>query len=304
MSFLKLIRYKNLLFIILTQIFIQYGLLLPLKAASALAPIVFLLLVLATLCIAAAGNIINDIYDIEIDTINKPEKVIIGKKISDSSANKLYILLSVIGVGIGFVVANKIGKPSFAAIFVGISALLYLYASYLKGIPIVGNLIISLLVSLSLIIVGLFSLLPAITEQNIASQTVVFRIILFYSLFAFLLNFIREIVKDVEDINGDRNLGLNTLPIVIGRKRTIRIVFLLGAISVASIVIYMYEKLYNSEVLMLYFLFAIVAPLLYFCVKAWDAKKAKEYAFLSKLLKLIMFLGICSIPLYQFVILE
>ncbi|SRX75074.1 geranylgeranylglycerol-phosphate geranylgeranyltransferase [Aequorivita antarctica] len=302
MNYLNLIRYQNLLFIALTQVFIKYGLFQPFSAETVLNTFSFSLLVIATLCIAAAGNIINDIYDVEIDKINKPNKVLIGKKISESNANLLFIFLNVIGVGIGFYLANSIGKPGFAALFIIFSALLYLYASYLKGMPLIGNLLISTLVAMSLIIVPLFDLLPAITLQNQTTQSAVFKIVLFYALFAFCINLIREIVKDLQDINGDKKGGMNTLAIALGRKRTTAIVFSLGGFMVLGVVFYMYEHLYNQQILMLYFLFAIVAPLLYFCIKSWDAATMKEYGFLSKLLKIIMFLGICSIPLFSLTI--
>ncbi|AFL82425.1 4-hydroxybenzoate polyprenyltransferase-like prenyltransferase [Aequorivita sublithincola DSM 14238] len=298
MNYLNLIRYQNLLFITLVQIFIKYGLFPAFGVDSTLNTFSFTLLVIATLCIAAAGNIINDIYDVEIDKINKPTKVLIGKKVSESNANPLYIILNVVGVAIGFYLSNSIGKSGFSALFVVFSALLYLYASYLKGMFLVGNLLVSGLVAMSLIIVPLFDLLPAITLENQAVQSAVFKIVLYYALFAFSINFIREIVKDLQDINGDKKGGMNTLAIALGRKRTMKIVFTLAVIMILGIVIYMYEFLYNQQILMLYFLFAIVAPLLYFCVKAWDAETPKQYKLLSMLLKIIMFLGICSIPLY------
>lgn len=304
MNYLNLIRYQNLFFIALAQVFIRYGLFHAFKVEVTLTTFDFSLLVIATLCIAAAGNIINDIYDVEIDRINKPTKVLIGKKISERTANRLYIILSIVGVAIGFYLSNRIGKPSFAALFVILSALLYLYSSYLKGMFLVGNLLISALVAMSLLIIPLFDLLPAITVENRATQSAVFKIVLNYALFAFFINLIREIVKDLQDINGDKKGGMNTLPIALGRKRTAVVVFILGAFTVLGVVFYMYENLYNVQILMLYFLFAVVAPLLYFCVKAWDAKTLKDYALLSILLKIIMFLGICSIPLYQFVILK
>ncbi len=298
MKYLQLIRFQNLLFIALAQLFIKYCLLIPFSAATALNTFQFSLLVIATLCIAAAGNIINDIYDLEIDTINKPQKVLIGKSISENVANKLFIILNIIGVAIGFYLANSIDKPGFAALFIGISALLYLYASYLKGMLIVGNLLVSVLVTMSIIIVPLFDLLPVITPQNQAVQSAVFKIVMHYALFAFFINLIREIVKDIQDINGDKNGGMNTLAIALGRKRTTTIVFGLGAFMVLTVVFYMYEYLYNNQTFLLYFLFAIVAPLLFFCLKTWDAKTPKQYGFLSLLLKITMFLGICSIPLY------
>ncbi len=292
------------MFVALAQVFIKYGLFQPFGVDTALTNFSFTLLVIATICIAAAGNIINDIYDVEIDKVNKPNKVLIGKRISERNANRLFVLFNIAGVAIGFYLANSIGKPSFAALFIVFSALLYLYASYLKGILLIGNLLVSALVAMSLIIVALFDLFPAITPQNQATQSAVFKIVLHYALFAFFINFIREIVKDLQDINGDKKGGINTLPIALGRKRTISIVFLLGVFMTLGVVFYMYENLYNQQTLLLYFLFAIVAPLLYFCIKSWDADSPKEYGFLSKLLKIIMFLGICSIPMYQFVILK
>tara|TARA_B100000949_G_scaffold33707_2_gene27214 strand:- start:4109 stop:4987 length:879 start_codon:yes stop_codon:yes gene_type:complete len=290
-----------LLFIALAQVFIKYSLFLAFGVETALTDFSFALLVLATICIAAAGNIINDIYDVEIDRINKPNKVLIGKMISERSANRLFIILNITGVAIGFYLANTIGKPGFAALFIVFSALLYLYASYLKGILLVGNLLISVLVAMSLIIVVLFDLFPAITPHNQAMQSVVFKIVMHYALFAFFINLIREIVKDLQDINGDKKGGMNTLPIALGRKRTVSVVFILGVIMVLGVVFYMYENLYKEQILLLYFLFAIVAPLLYFCIKAWDADTPRDYGLLSKLLKAIMFLGICSILLFKIV---
>ena len=300
MNFLRLIRYQNLLFIALAQLLIKYALFQPLGVASGLTHFEFLLLVIATLCIAAGGYVINDIYDIIIDTINKPDKVLVGKKISESTAYRVFIILNVVGVAIGFYLSNIIGKPGFSALFIIFSALLYIYASYLKGMVVIGNLLVSALVAMSLIIIAVFDLLPAITPENQKIQAQAFRVVLHYALFAFFLNFIREIVKDLQDINGDKKLDLQTLPIVLGRKRTTSVVFGLGVTLVLGIVYYMYNHLYAHQIIMLYFLFAIVGPLLYFCVKTWDAKTNKEYAFLSQILKWIMFLGICSISLIQF----
>jgi 4-hydroxybenzoate polyprenyltransferase and related prenyltransferases len=304
MSILQLVRPINLLLIALTQIFVKFALFSPLRAETTLSNFGFILLVVATLCIAAGGNIINDIYDVEIDRINKPNKVLVGKKVREKVANRWYIVLTVLGVGIGFYLSNAIGRPGFAALFILISALLYLYASYLKGMLVVGNLLISVLVAVSLIIVGLFDLLPAITIENQASQLSVFKIVLAYALFAFLLNFIREIVKDIQDINGDKNGGVNTLPIAIGRKRTTTVVFILGVVTICCVVYYMYLHLYHSQTMVLYFLGLIVGPLLFFVTKAWNASNPTDFALLSKLLKMIMFLGICSLWLYPLIYTE
>jgi len=285
------------------QLLLKYSLFEPFGIDITLNDFGFSLLVIASLCIAAGGNIINDIYDLKIDRINKPEKVIIGKKISEKTANTYYIILNVIGVILGFYLSNIIGRPGFAALFIIISALLFLNASYLKSMLLVGNILVSALVALSIIIVGLFDLLPAITKTNLVTQSTIFSILLDYALFAFFLNFIREIVKDMQDINGDKNSRRNTLPIAIGRKRTSRIVFALGIIAILGIFFYVYTYLYDKTSVVLYFLFLIIAPLLYFCVKCFNAETKKEYGLLSTLLKIIMFFGMCSILLYPFVIL-
>jgi len=181
--FLNLIRYKNLLMLALVQVVIKYALFIPFQIDTSLAPFEFYLLLIATICIAAAGNIINDIQDVAIDRINKPEKVLIGKKITEKTGYNYYLILNVIGVGIGFYLANSIGKPSFAALFIVFSALLYLYATYVKSIAIVGNLLVSFLVAMSIVVVGLFDLFPAITDTNRESLSNIFTILLAYAFF-------------------------------------------------------------------------------------------------------------------------
>jgi len=302
MYYLNLIRYKNLLIIALTQICIKYGLFVPLKINLALSDFQFSLLVLSTLFIAAAGNIINDIYDVKIDKINKPEKVIIGKKITEAKANKLYIFLNIVGVVLGFYIANSIDKPSFAAIFIIISALLYIYSSQLKGVLFFGNLIISLLVAISLLIMVVFDILPAIEFTITSMQIAASKVVLQYAFFVFFINFIREIVKDLEDINGDKNGGLNTIPIAIGRKRATILVFILSVLVTFFVILYMYMFLYSVQIMVLYFLFLILAPLLYFCIKAWSAENKKDYYKLSIILKIILVMGLFSMLLYPLIL--
>ncbi|MGK0428126.1 MAG: 4-hydroxybenzoate polyprenyltransferase, partial [Ulvibacter sp.] len=262
----------------------------------------FALLVLATISIAAGGNVINDIYDVDADFINKPNKLIVGKNISEKNAYRIFITLNILGVFSGFLLSNTIGKPGFAALFIIISALLYMYASMLKGILLVGNILISVLIALSILIVGVFDVLPAIEASNVDGQIVAMKVITHYACFAFFINLIREIVKDIQDINGDKNDGLNTLPIAIGRKRATIVVFVLGILAVVAVVCYMYLFLYSSQILVLYFLLLVVAPLLYSCVQAYSAQTNKELSQISLVLKIIMFFGMCSISIYYLVL--
>lgn len=302
MKFLTFIRIQNLLLLALTQLFIRYGLFIPMGADLSLNTFQFLLLVLASVCIAAGGNIINDLYDVEIDKINKPEKIFVGKIVSERAVNNLFIILNVIGVGIGFYLSNSIQKPGFAAIFIIISGSLYLYATNFKKILLIGNLIISFLVALSLLIVGIFDLLPAVNIHNQDIQAEAFKLIFKFAFFAFFVNFIREIVKDLLDINGDKKGDIHSLPIVLGRKRTVGIISLLAFLLLVSVIYFMYRDLYNQQIPMVYFLIAIVGPLLFFIIKSWDAKKNKEYQLLSNLLKIIMVFGIFAMLIFRFFI--
>ncbi|WP_311195927.1 UbiA family prenyltransferase [Antarcticibacterium sp. 1MA-6-2] len=154
-----MIRYQNLILIIATQVLIKYALFETFGIEITLSDFGFFLLCFSTVNIAAAGNIINDIFDVETDRINKPHKGVIPHHISEKTAYNLYIALTITGVGIGFYLSNIIGRPGFSAIFIIISALLYLYATYIKQILVLGNLVVSSLVAFVIIIMGLFDLL-------------------------------------------------------------------------------------------------------------------------------------------------
>jgi len=298
MAYLIIIRPLNLLLIVLVQVIIKYGLLETHILPLALDTISFGFLVFATVCIAAAGNVINDIMDVAVDRINKPQKMVVGIKITERAAYNYYMVLSILGVGCGFYLANSIDRPQLAAIFIVISVLLYLYATHLKAILLVGNLLISLLVAMSLIVLILFDIYPMIEGTISEIQTKCSRAILLFAGFAFYINLIREIVKDLQDIDGDRNGGRSTLPIVLGRKRTTDVVFVMGAAALLSILIFTYTVLYKFQVTAFYFVFLVGGPLLFFCIKAWKTEHKKHYKLLSTLLKVILLLGVVSLMFY------
>lgn len=302
-NFLNLIRWKNLLLIAFVQILIKYALLEPFEVVKfTLNDFGFGLLVLATLCIAAAGNVINDIYDVETDFVNKPDKIIVGNSLSEKTAFNMYIVLTIIGIGVGFYLSNLIDRSGFSAIFVIISALLYIYATYLKQSLLVGNIVVSFLVAMSLLIVGLFELLPVITDQNQETQLTFFKIIFDYAIFAFMINLLREMIKDIEDINGDYKVEMKTLPIIIGRERALKIIFALSIVPLLAVIYYTITYLYRHYIVVGYFLIFIIAPLLYFTIKSFSAETKKEINFLSAFLKIIMLFGVMSLLLYPFIL--
>lgn len=288
--------------IALTQALIKYALFVPFGVATTLDGFGFFILVLSTLCIAAAGNVINDIYDLETDKVNKPSKVIVGNTVSEKMTFNIFIVLNVIGVGIGYYLSYLVGKNGFFAIFIIISALLYIYASYLKQMLLIGNIVISVLVALSIVIVGLFDLLPAVTAQNQSTQLVVFKIVMDYAIFAFLINLVRELAKDIEDIDGDYKAKMNTLPIAIGRERAGKVLFVASLIPLLSVVYYMITHLYKQQVAIVYFLVFIVAPLIYVVIKAFNAETKKDVHHISNVLKLVMLFGILSLLLFKYML--
>lgn len=299
MKYLKLIRYKNLLMLAFMQLIFRYGFLKLQNIPLALTDWQYGLLILSTVLIAAAGYVINNIFDQDTDLENKPGMVVIGKSITESAAYNIYATLNISGVAIGFYLSNVIAKPSFAAIFILIAATLYIYATSLKQMIVLGNIIIALLLSLSVVIIGVFDLYPVINVGNQLLMANLFSILLDYALFAFIINFIREIVKDLEDINGDNNQGMKTLAIVLGISKTTKLVFTLSLLSI--ITLFVYTKTYfvfnDLFIATLYTFLFVLAPLIFFTIKIWTAKSKEDFHTLSTLLKWVLFFGILSIAI-------
>ncbi len=287
--------------IAVVQLLVKYALFPAFTIDTTLNPLNFFLLILATLSIAAGGYIINDIYDIETDAINKPNKVTIGTKISESIANKLYILFTFIGVCLGFYLSHKVGRPPFFGLFVIIAASLYVYASYLKQIAVAGNIVVSILVALSLLIVGIFELIPAITIQNETVQSTMLEVLTDYAIFAFLINFIREIVKDIQDVDGDHKVGMQTLPILFGKARTSKVTMALTLITIIIIVYYVTTFLYMHVEAIAYYLIAVVGPLIYIAIKMFTAESNAQFKHISFMLKIVMIFGMLSMLLYRLI---
>lgn len=298
MNYLKLIRYPNLVLIAFMLLTFHYGFLKFQDISLALNDWQFGLFVLATMLIAAAGYVINDIMDQEVDQENKPEKLIVGKSISESKAYNLYLLLTITGTLIGFYLSYYvINKTSFFGLFVIYSILLYVYATDVKQIPFLKNILVAFILALSVISVGMFDVIPIIIPDNDAKVKLVLSIILDYAIFAFILNLIREIVKDLEDYSGDYNQGIRTIPVLFGIQKTARLVFVIGVIAVVLLLGYINNNLMNFKLYYatIYALSVVVAPLIFFLIKIWNATTKEEYHRLSSILKWIIFFGILSI---------
>ncbi|MGB5981667.1 MAG: geranylgeranylglycerol-phosphate geranylgeranyltransferase [Nonlabens sp.] len=297
--FLKLIRWPNVLMTLFTQVVVYFALVVPSNLLLALEHWQFIFLITSTALLTASGNVINDIYDIPIDKVNKPDQVIVGQFISEKKAFRIYMILTVVAVVLGFIVANSVDKPILSSIFIVVSFALYSYASSLKSILLVGNLLISILVGLVVLIVGIFELFPVSamhTQQQLASVNI---IILYFSLGAFILNLIREWIKDCEDVNGDRIGGRNTIALALGRQRASRMISLI----IGSLVILMGYAAITwfapYEIALYYWIFLIMAPLMIVGIQLWNAECVSKFHKLSFIMKLIMFTGILFMFFYN-----
>jgi len=178
--------------------------------------------------------------------------------------------------------------------------LLYIYASYLKQLFLIGNLVISMLVGLSILIIPIFDILPSITPLNRNIQLIYFKLILNYALIASFLNLIREISKDIESIDDDYKLGMKTLPIVIGKQRASIVLFSLSIIPILIITYYIINTIYKQQIHVVYFLVFILGPLIYIAIKTFSAKTKKQFHHISNAIRLVFFFGALSLLLYRY----
>lgn len=296
MNFLKLIRYKNLLMLVFMQLIFRYGFLKLQNIPLGLSNFNYCLLILSTVLIAAAGYVVNDIFDQDTDSYNKPKDLIVGRKITEATAYNIYAGLNIAGVLLGFYISYLIGHYNFSTLFVLIAALLYMYATSLKQIAVVGNLVVALLLGVSVLIIGVYDLFPVMMVGNRVAGSL-FSVLLDYAIFAFMINFIREIVKDLEDIKGDDANGIRTLAVILGVKKTNYLVAVLTLIPIAFLAQYIFKYLVSNNlfVSVFYALAFIIAPLFYFIIKIVTAQEQKEFGQLSLLLKLVLLAGIVSI---------
>jgi 4-hydroxybenzoate polyprenyltransferase len=307
-SFLKLIRWSNLIIIALTMFVIRYGITEPILSVFdfklELPVLYFSLIVLAVVLIAAAGYIINDYNDVETDTINKPSKVIVGKTISQNTAFNIYVILNSIAVAAALWVSWKFDLTNFFTIFPIAIGTLWFYSTTYKQQLLIGNIITAFLTALVPFTSVLYDLPLVIRNHKFLIQesnfnlNIIFAWVGAFAAFAFLLNLIREIVKDAEDYEGDNHAGYNTLPIVWGIKSTKAFVSILTSITIVGIAVLFALFLrtdFNGKfdsVSFFYILVLIIVPLIISNLIIFKPFAKRNYTIASALLKISMVSGI------------
>lgn len=329
LHFFKLIRFPNLLIIALTMIGVRYGLLEPLWRSVIkdmlergflvrgmglhMSGVDFSLLVFSTVLIAAAGYIINDYFDTKTDRINRPNKVVIGKIIQRRAAIILHISLSFVGLLIAIYLAYNAGNIKLALLQLFSIAALWFYSTHLKKQLLAGNILIALLAALVPITTGMFEFASgAITNLQILNNSApemgsyVLKkgafIVIGYAAFAFLSNLFREIIKDIEDIEGDIADGCRTLPIVIGEEPSKFIAMsLIIFTSIFLGLVQQYIWKWELTILFYFTILAVQAPLFYILYILWTAYDKYSYSKASVLCKIIITTGVISMFIFRFI---
>jgi 4-hydroxybenzoate polyprenyltransferase len=287
--------------IALAQILIRYCIILPAFETESiitgefpahLSNFNFALLVVSTLLVAAGGYIINDRFDIDTDEINKPGKNLIGKLISERTAIILFLTLSTASILIGIYLAMEIDKWLMGGIHLFTAVSLYMYASYYKKRFLSGNILISFLTALSLLLVGLFE--PEFYRN--------FIYLLIYAGFAFSITLLREIIKDMEDLDGDERTQCKTLPVRLGMSKTKNVVYVLILLNVTLLSYVLFHFFYTNQVInfwMMVLMFAVPFGALAALIKMADQKK--DYYYAGIFTKMIMTAGVLTMaPLYYY----
>jgi len=314
-AFLKLIRIQNLVIVALLQYLIRWLVIFPVlkelnidflhfygvECTFQVGELNFFLMVLATVFLTAAGYVINDYFDRKTDQVNRPKTVIVGRKINRRTAMVAHVVFNTIGILLGCYVSYVSGMYQAGIIYILVAALLWFYSTNYKRQILTGNVLVAILTAMVPLMVVIYEipLLNKTYNQYMdGSFNWLANYVLIISYFAFIATLIREIIKDIEDIEGDKLYNSKTLPIAIGAKGAKTVVLILIGILILSLyLIYFgfdeqYFLIYNHHYTFWYILIVLTAPLLFLVYKLAIAKSKNEFHIASNLSKIIMLLGI------------
>jgi 4-hydroxybenzoate polyprenyltransferase len=310
-AFLKLIRWPNLCIVILTMLLMRYAILEPVLSGINITllslpgtisvmelqfPLMdFILLVTATVFITAAGYVINDYFDIKTDLINRG-KVLVGTSIPRRQAMMWHNILNVAGVVLGFYISWKSGYFLMGVLFLLVSGMLYFYSASYKRQFLVGNIIVAILTAMVPMLVVLYEA-PALyryyTLNALKSPdlSIIFYWVGGFALFAFLTTLTREIIKDIEDFEGDVAYGRNTIPVVIGVLTTKIVSVCLVLITLALLYLVWFFFIHNT-ITLIYISVTVAAPLLLVIYQIIISKSRRQLHSASRIMKIVMLTGI------------
>lgn len=304
MKLLKLIRWQNLIIIALSLYLVRHFLIEPFYKTQfiqlEMSNIDFAIFVLTLVLISGAGYIINDIFDVNIDVINKPEKQIIGTQITEDKAYLYYYIMNGIAVLSALYIGIKNTSFNLGLILLVPIAVFYFYSLKYKRMFLIGNLAVSFLTGCLIMIVWIYEFL-IIRKNGIAFAegynifwTITYFVIA-YSVFAFLITLIREFIKDTEDVEGDSKWGCTTLPVVVGVEKSKKAASLLAVFGILLVAAFQYFlRNYNMGYYAAVLMIMVQLPFAYLAVIIWRAKDKKDLHYASNFAKICMLLGILT----------
>ena len=308
-AFFRLIRWPNLLFIVLTQFLFYSCIILPsfggglfTQNTNVLGIGEFWLLSLSSVLIAAAGYIINDYFDLNIDRVNKPDKIVVERVIKRRWTIVWHWILSGLGILLGFYVSWKLHNPIVGFSNIICVALLWFYSTTFKRKLLIGNIVVSLLTAWVILVLyacefRIHRLVDQVYHQPLAR---VYKFAVLYAAFAFIISLIREVVKDMEDMEGDAHDGCRTMPIVWGVPVSKVFVATWLVVLIASLVaVQFYVLQYRWWWSIVYSLFCIILPLIRLLRDLRRAVTSTDYHRMSSLIKIIMLSGILSMIFFK-----
>ena len=312
----KIIRWKNLIIISLSQIFIKFFFIDFFIQEDQLLNANFVILLIVTILIAASGYIVNDIYDYNLDQINKPEKVVLGKFLKSRDAIIIYMMFNCLAIVLSIFLCMKIEQEIYILVFLLIIYCLWLYSKKLKKYKTIGNILIAFFISLSILNVPLFSYKNILSDDRFF----VFLIISIFSVLAFLINVKREIIKDIEDIEGDKIHKVKSLPIIFGTKKSKLVTIIIGIIlmfAISSLITFQIlilrsdllldvggnqfsnPQIWGANYISIIYMFIILIMFFYVELLILNATTKTNFTKASKLLKYLMLLSLLSIPVFS-----
>jgi len=306
-AFIKMIRLPNLFFIVLTQVLFHVTvldtILLPLGIRPAIDGWNFVLLSVASVLIAAAGYIINDYFDINIDQVNKPTANVVDKIVSRRWAMAWHFVLSGFGIILSAWLAWRTGLWYILIGNFFCVLLLFGYSVSLKRKLLSGNILISLLTAWVILVIGFseFSSHLVTNSRIVEASGKIIRISFLYGGFAFISSLIREAIKDIEDLQGDERYGCRTMPIVWGvNAAKVYIAVWLVVILALLVILQVYVARFEWWWAMAYSIVFIIGPFVLIFLQLYKAKDQKDYHRLSNWTKLVMLTGILSMAFFYF----
>jgi 4-hydroxybenzoate polyprenyltransferase len=304
-AFFKLVRLPNLFFMALTQVLFQFCIYHTLYKDDIPSDDLyrFILIVFASLFIAAAGYIINDYFDINIDEVNKPHKMVVDKVINRRWAIAWHFMLSASGVLLTIIALPFLQKWYLILANIICVALLWLYSTNFKKSLLTGNIVISLLTAWTILIIffSKYQLGDVFTAEDNLAKVKFFRLAILYAGFAFIISLIREAIKDMQDMAGDSKYGCRTMPIVWGVNATKVYVAVWLIVLIATVgILQVYVLQFKWWLLIAYSVPAIIFPLIMLLYYLRKSSSTEDFKKLSSLTKLIMFAGILSMVFFNF----